>query len=416
MGAIPGAARPAVMDMLVAASVRAFRVDFCYTFHVVSSISYKSRFYPNAQQRQQLAVDFGVARFVWNTSLDARSFCYRALGRSVSGVDCSRAITELKSDPAYAWLKDANSTVITQALRDQDRAFANFYVKRAGYPKFKSKRSAQSVRYQLDQRQVGRMFDAEAHWLKLLKLGALKLRWSRDVGGIPKMVTVSRDACGRYFAAFGCEVQVRPLSAKTNAVGIDYGVKDIVVTSDGWKSGNPKHLDRKARELKFAQRRLSRKTKGSNRRRAQQKRVARLHARVADARQDTLHQLSWTLIRENQAICIQPHNVRGLMANHKLARAIGDVGLGEMTRQIRYKSAWYGRDLFEISQWTRTTGVCPDCGLIGQKPALSVRQWRCACGAIHDRDVASAQVIRKVALGEGDVMRAEAGRSCLLAA
>jgi len=211
-------------------------------------------------------------------------------------------------------------------------------------------------------------------------------------------------------------VEIQPLPVKTNAVGIDYGVKDIVVTSDGWKSGNPKYLYRKARELKFAQRRLSRKTKGSNRRRAQQKRVARLHARVADARQDALHKLSWALIRENQAICIQPHNVRGLMANHKLARAIGDAGLGELTRQLRYKAAWYGRDLFEIGQWVRTTGACPDCGLIGPKLDLKVRTWRCECGAVHDRDIASARTIKRVALGEGDVMRAEAGRSCLLAA
>ena len=412
----PGAARPAVMDSLVAPSVRASLLGICYNYLVVSSISYQFRFYPNAEQRRQLAVDFGVARFVWNTALDARSFCYRVLGRSVSGVDCSRAFTELKADPSYAWLKDANSTVITQALRDQDRAFSNFYAKRTGYPKFKKKHGAQSVRYQLDQRQIGRMFDAKTHLLKLPKLGALKLRWSREGAGIPKRVTVSRDACGRYFAAFGCEIEMAPLPAQTNAIGIDYGVKDIVVTSDGWKSGNPRHLYRRTRELKFAQRRLSRKTKGSHRRKAQQKRVARLHARVADARQDTLHQLSWALIRDNQAICIQPHHVKGMMANHTLARAIGDVGLGELTRQLRYKAAWYGRDLFETSQWTRTTGVCPDCGTVGPKLSLSTRQWQCECGMTHDRDTASAQVIKQVALGEGDVMRVEAGRSCLLAA
>ena len=404
----PGAGRPAAVYNLVSPSVRA---SFCYSFHVVSAISYKFRLYPNADQRQRLAVDFGCARWAWNAALETRSFCYRALGRSVSGIDCSRAITELKADPAYAWLKDASSTVIGQALRDQDRAFANFYAKRAGYPKFKKKRGAQSVRYQLDQRQIGRMFDAETRLLKLPKLGALKLRWSREVGGIPKMVTVSRDACGRYFAAFGCAVEIRPLPAKTSAIGIDYGIKDIAVTSEGWKSGNPKPLYQKTRKLKSAQRRLSRKTKGSNRRKAQQKRVARLHARVADARQDALHQLSWTLIREHQALCLQPHNVKGMMANHKLARATGDAGLGELTRQLRYKATWYGRDLFEIGRWTRTTGVCPDCGAIGPKLGLSIRRWRCECGAAHDRDVASARVIKRVALGEGDLMRVEAGRS-----
>lgn len=384
--------------------------DLRYTCHVVSAISYKFRFYPNAEQRRQLAVDFGCARWAWNTALDARSFCYRVLGRSVSGVDCSRAITELKADPDYAWLKDANSTVITQALRDQDRAFANFFAKRAKYPRFRRKHGHQSVRYQIDQRQVARMFDAAAHLLKLPKLGALKLRWSREVSGTPKMVTVSLDACGRYFVAFGCEVETQQLPAKTNTIGIDYGLKDIVVTSDGWKSGNPKHLYRHARELKFAQRRLSRKVKGSNRRRAQQKRVARLHARVAEARQDTLHKLSWTLVSENQALAIQPHNVKGLMANHKLARAIGDVGLGELTRQLKYKAAWYGRDLAEVDPWTRTTGVCPACGVIGPKLGLKVRQWRCDCGAAHDRDIASAQVIKAVGWGAPDTMRAEAER------
>ncbi len=412
----PGAARPAAVYTLVAPSVRASFLEICYNYLVVSSISYKFRFYPNAEQRQQLAVDFGVARFAWNTALDARSFCYRVLGRSVSGVDCSRAFTEMKADPAYTWLKDANRSVITQTLRDQDRAFADFYAQRAGYPKFKKKHGPQSARYQLDQRQIARTFDPERHLLKLPKLGALKLRWSRQVGGIPKMVTVSRDACGRYFVAFGCEVEMAQLPTKTNAVGIDYGVKDIVVTSECWKSGNPKPLYRKARKLKAAQRRLSRKIKGSKRRQAQQQRVARLHARVADARQDTLHQLSWALIRDNQAICIQPHNVKGMMANHALARAIGDVGLGELTRQLRYKAAWYGRDLFEISQWTRTTGVCPDCGASSQKLSLSTRQWRCDCGAVHDRDIASAQVIQRVALGEGQLRCVEAGRSCLLAA
>lgn len=144
-------------------------------------------------------------------------------------------------------------------------------------------------------------------------------------------------------------------------------------------------------------------------------RVARLHARVASARQDTLHKLSWKLIGDSQAIGLQPHNVKGLMANHRLARAIGDVGLGELTRQLKYKAAWYGRDLVEVSRWVRTTGVCPACGLIGPKLKLATRQWRCACGALQDRDIASAQVIKAVGWGAPDRMRAEADRPRTLA-
>jgi putative transposase len=155
----------------------------------------------------------------------------------------------------------------------------------------------------------------------------------------------------------------------------------------------------------------------SNRYRQQRFRVARLHARVADARQDFLHKTSCELVSENQALAIQPHNVQGMLANHKLARAMSDVGLGEITRQIRYKAHWHGRQVFEVDPWQRTTGVCPDCGHGGPRLSLNVREWRCEhCGAVHDRDIASARVIAFVGAVGPDVMRAEGGRTRLAAA
>ena len=237
----------------------------------------------------------------------------------------------------------------------------------------------------------------------LPKLGVLKLRWSREVEGVPKMVTVRRDACGRYFVSLSCEVEIKPLAPKTNLVGIDFGVKDVIVTSDGHKSDNPRPIKKQERYRKWAQRRLSRKRKGSNRYKQQRFRVARLHARVAEARQDFLHKASCKLVSENQALAIQPHNVQGMLANHTLARAIGDVGLGELTRQIRYKALLNGRQVYEVDQWQRTTGVCPDCLHIGPKLALDVREWQCErCGKVHDRDIASAKVIAFVgAVGPG---------------
>lgn len=381
--------------------------------------SYKFRFYLNSAQRKQLAQDFGCARYVWNHALNRRSIAYKEQGEKLTGVDLSREVTALKANEC-PWLKDANSTVLTQALRDQDRAFANFFAKRAKYPKFKKKHAAQSVRYQLDQRQLFRTFSATDSLLALPKLGTLNLRWSREVKGTPKMVTVSRDPCGRYFAAFGCEVEIAQLPKQTTLAGIDFGIKDIVVASDGFRSGNPKHLKKRLRQLKMASRRLSRKVKGSGRRNVQRARVARLHARVADARQDFLHKLTTKLIRENQAISIQPHNLREMMKNHRLARAIGDAGLGELTRQIRYKTEWHGRSLFEVNTWQRTTGVCPDTLVIGPKLALGKREWSCDCGLVHDRDLASSQVIAFIgAVGpEAFVkpMRVEGGRSRLAVA
>jgi putative transposase len=216
----------------------------------VVSKAYKFRFYPNSAQKKQLAQDFGCARHVWNHALERRTRAYQERGERLTGVDISREITSLKQGER-PWLGEANSTVLTQVLRDQDHAFQSFFEGRAKYPKFKKKHAAQSVRYQLDQRQVHRTFSASDHRLVLPKLGTLKLRWSREVEGVPKMVTVRRDACGRYFVSFSCEavgaslpltcVEIQPLPEKTNLIGVDFGIKDVVVTSAGHKSGNTRH-------------------------------------------------------------------------------------------------------------------------------------------------------------------------------
>ncbi|MCB0121093.1 MAG: transposase [Caldilineaceae bacterium] len=283
--------------------------------------------------------------------------------------------------------------MITQSLRDLDAAFKNFFAGRAKYPHFKRKHHAQSVRYQLDQRHIAKTFDAEAERLKLPKLGALKLRWSRPVEGIPKMVTIRRDSVGRYFVSLACEVDIQPLPALGNSIGIDVGVKDVVAASDGFKSGAPKYTRQYARRLKLAQRRLSRQKKGSKRYQKQRQRIARIHARIADSRRDFTHQLSTQLIRENQAISTQTLNIKGMLRNGRLSKSIADSGLHELHRQLKYKAQWYGRDFFEVDQWERTTGVCPDCATVGPKLKLRVRQWRCECGRVHDRDIASAQII-----------------------
>ncbi|MGB2681277.1 MAG: transposase, partial [Candidatus Competibacter sp.] len=406
----PGAARPAAVRTLVAPSVRASFFEICYNFHVVSSISYKLRFYPNAAQRQQLAVDFGVARWAWNTALDARSFCYRALGRSVSGADCSRAITELKADPAYAWLKDANSTAITQALRDQDRAFANFYAKRAGFPKFKSKRGPQSARYQLDQRNIHRTFDAATETLVLPKLGKLKLRWSQPITGIPKMATVSHDAVGDYYVSISCEIEINELPPTNKAVGIDLGIKDVIVTSDGAKSGNPKFIEKYKRQLKRAQQVLSRRVKWSGRWHRARVRVAKIQRKTARCRADFLHKLTTGLVRAYGFIATEDLNLSGMLKNQKLAKAVADISGHELMRQLAYKAQWYGREVVKIGRFERSTGVCPDCGLIAPKLALSVRRWQCECGAAHDRDIAAAQTILNIAAGRAVTARGEIGR------
>jgi putative transposase len=362
--------------------------------------AYKFRFYPNAQQRQQLAIDFGCARWVWNSALDARGFAYRVLGQPVTSVECSRAITALKEDPEYAWLGEANSTVLGQALRDQDQAFKHFFAGRARYPQFKKKHPAQSVRYQLDQRQIVRTFNPAQGLLKLPKLGALKLRWSQAVAGIPKMATVSRDAGGRYSVSFACEVEIKPLAPTTKAVGVDLGLTRILATSEGVKERAPRILRRFARQLARAQRVLSRRVKGSHRWHRARRRVARLQARIAACRQWFLHNLSTGLIRNFGLIAIEDLNIKALCRALRLGKSMADAALGELVRQIEYKARWYGREVIKIGRYDRSTGVCPECGTVGQRLTLNIRHWTCECGAKHDRDVAAAKVILQLATAE----------------
>jgi putative transposase len=360
--------------------------------------SHKFRIEPTAAQRAQLAVEFGHARWAWNTCLAWRIAAYRLDGESLTGVDFSRDLTWLKGFPGYEWLNDATAGVLVQKLRDQDRAFANFFAGRAKFPSFKKKSHAQSIRYQLDQRVVAGMYRPGA-LLKLPKLGALKVRWSRVPGGIPKMVTLGKDALGRYFVSFMCEEQVIALPPKTNAVGIDLGVKDVTVTSDGQKSGNPRHLRRYLRKLKLEGRKLSRKRKGSARWHRQRIRVAKVHAKVAATRADFLHKTTTALIRENGLLAIEDLNAKGMMANRALAQAIGDVGMGELRRQLEYKADWYGRDLAVIDRWEPTSKVCSACGHKMAQMPLKIRDWTCPeCGAAHDRDVNAAKCVLQAAM------------------
>lgn len=351
--------------------------------------SYQFRFYPTAVQIALLAQFFGAARWVWNAALAWRSHWYKALGESVTGVDFSRELTWLKKLDSLAWLAAVPATVLAQVLRDQDRAFANFFAKRARYPRFKRRTEAASIRFQLDQRAVMNVYRAGA-FLKLPGLGVLDVIWSRIPGGVPKMVTVRRDACGHYFVSFMVEEAIKQAEPSTKSVGIDVGLKDVIVTSDGRKSGNPRHLRRYQRRLKRAQRRLSRKRKGSNRWQRQKRRVARIHARISDARQDFLHKQTTQLVREHGAIAIEDLNVKGL-ARTRLAKSMHDAALGELRRQLDYKCRWHGRVLLVADRFAPTSKTCSRCGAVQAEMPLQIRDWTCPdCGVVHDRDVNAA--------------------------
>lgn len=372
---------------------------------VTRQCAYKFRITPTAAQRKQLAVEFGCARFVWNRCLELRSTAWKERQEKHNYVSLGRQVTVWKKTE-FPWLADATSAGLTQALIDQDKAFKNFFDKRGKYPRFKSKWDKQAVRYQLDQRHIQSTYSG-GEFLKLPKLGFIKVRWSRIPTGIPKMATVSKDPSGRYCVAFACEEAVEALPLTGTALGLDLGVKDVVVASDGMKSGNPRHLKTQMRRLKFQQRRLSRMQKGSNRRRRQRQRVAKIHAHIAAMRSDFLHQTTTALIRRADVLALEDLNVGGMMKNHHLAGAIADVGMHEFRRQMEYKSAWYGRTVVFANRFAPTSKTCSECGSYQQKMPLSIRQWTCPdCGTRHDRDVNAAQNILSFATaGEAGLAR-----------
>lgn len=368
----------------------------CYTFNMLIQRAYKFRLYPTAAQRRQLAVEFGNARFIWNRCLDLRSKDWAERQERHNYVSLNRMVTGWKRGE-FPWLADSASCTLTQSLIDQDKAFKNFFEKRGKYPKFKSRYDRQSIRYQMDQRQIERAYQAGA-FLKLPNLGALKLRWSQVPGGTPKMATVSKTPDGRYFVSFACEVEINPLPPTAQTIGVDLGIRDVAVSSDGWKSGNPRHLKGQLKHLKRQQRFLARKQKGSNRRCRQRLKVARIHARIAAMRQDFLHKTTTALVRRADVIALEDLNVKGMLKNHHLAGAIADVGMGEFRRQIEYKAAWTGRKVIAVDRWAPTSKTCSHCGSHQQKMPLSIREWTCPdCNARHDRDVNAANVILKFA-------------------
>jgi putative transposase len=235
----------------------------------------------------------------------------------------------------------------------------------------------------------------------LPKLGFVNVRWSQIPAGTPKMATVSKAASGKYFISFACEIDQQPLAKTGAVVGLDVGIKDVIVTSDGWHSGAPKFTYKYQRELKREQRKLSRKTKGSNRYQKQRLVVAKVHEKIANSRKDFLHKLTTKIVSENDVICVEDLNVSGMMKNRCLAKAIADVGIHELNRQLKYKAYWYGKEVVTIDRWFPSTKKCSACGQL-RPMSLRERTYKCNCGFTLDRDENAAINI----LNEGLRLRA----------
>jgi len=375
-------------------------------------LRYNFRLYPAPGQRSALAKAFGCARVVFNDGLRARQDAHAAGLPYVTDAEMSARLTAAKSTPERAWLGEVSSVVLQQSLADLNTAYRNFFASAKGKRKGR-KVAPPRFRSRKDRRQAIR-FTANARFkilpggkLRLPKIGDVPVRWSRDLPSAPSSVTVIMDAAGRYFASFVVEAGEDPLPGLAADVGIDLGLTHFAVMSDGRKVASPKFLRRAERNLRKAQKALSRKVKGSSNRDKARIKVARQHAKVADSRRDWQHKLSTEIIRDNQAVYVEDLCVAGL-GRTRLAKSVHDAGWSAFTSMLEYKARRHGRTFIRTGRWEPTSQVCSACGVKDGPKPLSVREWTCAaCGVTHDRDVNAARNI--LALGRRERLNACGG-------
>ena len=355
----------------------------------------KVRLYPTIEQQAALSFQFGAARWAYNYALDWRSNAWKESGESVTRRMTLDKLVELKRDDETAWLKGADSQALQQSLLHLDNAFDRFFKKQARYPKHKSKRGKQSISYP----QRVKVVDGDN--LYLPKVGNVKAVLHREIAGKIKTVTVSRSLTGKYYASILCdngELAPKAISDMDAdaVIGADMGLSHLLVTSEGYKEGNPRFLKQAEVNLRRKQRSLSRKVKGSANRSRARALVANVHERVKNARNDFQHKLSKRLIDDNQAVCVETLKVKNMLKNRKLAKHISDASWSGLLRKLGYKAMWAGKHLQQVDQWFASSKKCSVCGTIAEAMPLDVRVWECeSCGAKHDRDINAARNIRQ---------------------
>ena len=353
--------------------------------------AYRYRIYPTPVQIAQIEQTFGVCRLVYNLGLAIKKDVYIERKVTVSAYDLINQLPDFKA--GFPWVGEVNSQALTASILNMDKAYQMFLKAGAGYPKFKSRRGRQSFQFSTNKREV----DFENGTITLPKLKGIPTVFDRSFKGDIKTVTISRVPSGKYYASILVDNHIAlPEKAKISrerAIGIDLGLKDFAVTSDGRKFGNPKYLKEALARLTCIQKRASRKKKGSANQKKAYKRLAIQHEKVANKRRDFLQKLTTKIVSESQVttICVEDLAVKNMMANRKLARAIADVGWGEFLRMLRYKCEWAGKNFLVIGRFEPSSKTCSCCEAINENLTLADREWTCeVCKTVHDRDINAA--------------------------
>nr|WP_270514276.1 IS200/IS605 family element RNA-guided endonuclease TnpB [Coprococcus catus] len=355
--------------------------------------AYKYRIYPNREQRIQIAKTFGCCRFVYNQTLAYRKEVYEEEKKSVSKTDCNNYCNrQLKKE--YEWLKEVDKFALTNAIYNMDTAYRKFFKEHAGYPKFKSKHDNHKS-YTTNITNGNITVDFERDRVKLPKLKDVKAKLHRNFSGQIKSATISQVPSGQYYVSILVETEHMELPHTNQNTGIDLGIKEICITSDGKKYVNLKFIRKYEKKLIKLQRQLAHKEKRSQNYYKIKKKIALCHEKIKNSRKDYLHKMSHEIISENQVIVSENLQIKNMVKNHHLAKAISDVSWYELTRQLEYKAKWNGRKYIKIDTFYASSQICSVCGYQNTETKdLSVRKWECpVCGVKHDRDINAAKNI-----------------------